>query len=759
MVLKNIIKYGKYQRKSLKFDISAGIVLFLVAIPLCLGIALASNAPILSGIIAAIIGGIIVGFLSSSNISVTGPTPAMAAFTILAIGELQGFNVFLLALLFAGIFQILLGIIRSGFIAEYLPYNVIQGVLCAIGILLIIKQLPFTFTTATNLVEMKQYLLEMTEVLTTHDLFTLSYPLNTGAIIISLVTISILIAFDNLKKAKLKISGPIIAILFAFLLNELFIYFRPDIAQQSLQLIFFPDFANIKELSSILTFPDFSAITNPKVFIIAILLSFVASMESLISIKAIKRLTKNRHYVSIDRELASQGVGNLTSGILGGLPMTVAIIQSSINNEARAKSKLATIIHGVLILLTIFLFPEFLNRIPISALATILVYTGYKLTKPSIYVDIFKQGIDRSIPFIATIIGILIFNLMIGLTLGLILSLFFILKSNSQVRLDIIQEHYPSGVTNRLILPQHTTFLNKASIVAELQAMPQNSQLIIDARYADYIDKEIIEFIKLFKEQQASKRKISINLIGFKDSYDIHDYIDFINVTTYDIQSALTPEEVLVILKEGNQRFLNDTNIHRSTKIDIKYTAKTQHPIAVILACIDSRVPVETIFDMSFGDIFCIRIAGNIINDDILASIEFATAIAKAKLIVVLGHTGCGAISAACDDVETGHMTQLLKKIKPAINAETTTTSNRSSKNLQFVSNVTEFNIANTLLEIYNSSGILQTLIKDNTVAIVGAVYDIKTGEVRFENFADRIKSLAPKTPDILLKKLLPHHH
>ena len=369
---------------------------------------------------------------------------------------------------------------------------------------------------------------------------------------------------------------------------------------------------------------------------------------------------------------------------------------------------------------------------------------------------IYRQGMDRFFPFIITTICIVSLNLLTGILIGLAVSLFFILKSNSQVRFDIIQEIYPNGITNRLILPQQITFLNKASLIAELDGIPRHSQLIIDAHYSNYIDKEIIEFIKEFKRELAPLKDISLNLVGFKEQYNIHNFVTFINVTTYDVQAVLTPNKVLNILKEGNERFLNDTMIHRHIQSDIQHTAATQFPIAVVLGCIDSRVPIETIFDMSFGDIFCIRIAGNVVNNDILASIEYACDLAGAKLIVVLGHTGCGAIKAACDNVKQGHITELLKKIKPAILAETTTiaTEHRHSDNSDFVNSVMELNIANTLQQVYQNSEILRSITEEGNLGLVGAVYDINTGQVNFKDFSSSIEKLGQEGNLLLIEKI-----
>ncbi|ETO93727.1 bifunctional SulP family inorganic anion transporter/carbonic anhydrase [Legionella oakridgensis] len=751
----NFRKLRVYKRRALKFDFIAAIVVFLVAIPLCLGIALASGAPLFSGILSGIIGGIVVGSLSGSQVSVSGPAAGMAAVVLAAIAQLGDFNTFLLALTLAGLLQIMVGSLRAGFIADYVPSNVIQGLLCAIGLLLIIKQLPLAFTLSSDLAELKMHLLETTEGLTLKPLYELSFHINSGAMLLSLISFAILIFFSKTNIAWLKvIPGPIVVVIAGIILNELFVLSDSYLAQNSPQLVNIPEHDGFSDFLSQLQSPTWSAWNNPKVYLYAFILATVASLESLLNVKAGEKLDRKRRYCSKDQELFAQGFGNLISGLIGGIPITSVIVRTSVNIQAGSKTKVSTILHGLFILFAVMLIPQALNKIPLSSLAAILIYTGYKLTSPSIYLNIFRQGLDRFIPFIATVISIVVFNLLAGILLGLLVSLFYILKSNSQVRLDIIKEFYPNGVTNRLILPQQTTFLNKASLVAELDSIPRNSQLIIDARYSDYIDKEIVEFLKEFKNEQAPHKQLSLNLIGFKDHYAIHNYIDFINVTTYDVQSMLKPSQVLNILKEGNQRFLHDNRIHRSIKTDIKYTATTQHPIAVVLGCIDSRVPVETIFDMSFGDLFCVRIAGNVVNDDVLASIEYACHVVGAKLIVVLGHTRCGAIQAACDNVEQGHITQLLAKIKPAITAETQTAQNRTSKNSDFVYHVTELNIANTLQHIYQESKILSTMMNHEDISMVGAVYDVHTGEVKFKDFSAEVTYFDKKHSNQLAEKL-----
>lgn len=751
----NMRLFRIYSKRYFKYDFVASIVVFLVAIPLCLGIALASGAPLFSGILSGIVGGVIVGIFSGSQVSVSGPAAGMAAVVLAAIAQLGDFNTFLLALTLAGILQLAIGLFKAGFVADYVPTNVVQGLLCAIGILLIIKQLPLAFSVSADFNELKMHLLETTEGLTISPLVNLSEHINEGALIISILSVFTLIYFDSTKNKILKeIPGPIVVVILGVLLNEIYQWTGSTLIQNSPQLVNIPETTGIREFFSQLEYPDWSSWTNPHVYFYAFILCVVASLESLLNLKASERLDKKRRHSSSNQELLAQGLGNTVSGLIGGIPITSVIVRTSINIHAGSKTRISTILHGLFILFAVMLIPSALNKIPLSSLAAILIYTGYKLNKPAIYKNIYSQGTDRFIPFIVTVISIIVFNLLAGILIGLTISLFYILKSNSQVRIDILKEIYPNGTTYRLVLPQQMTFLNKAALIAELDTIPRHAQLIIDARYTQYIDKEILELLKEFKEDQAPSRSIALNLSGFKDNYQIHNYIDFINVTTYDVQSNLTPAKVLNILHEGNQRFLSDSRIHRSNHVDIKYTAKTQHPIAVVLGCIDSRVPVETIFDMTFGDIFCIRVAGNVVNDDILASIEYACNVVGAKLVVVLGHTRCGAIQSACDGIKKGHITQLLDKIKPAIKAETQISVNRDGQNTQFVSKVTEINIANTMQEIYKKSEILQSMVDTDEIGIVGAIYDVNTGKVTYKSYSEEINALDGAKAKPLAEKL-----
>jgi carbonic anhydrase len=747
-------KFRIYRIKHLKFDLVAAAVVFLVALPLCIGIAMASGVPIFSGLLSGILGGILIGSLSASPISVSGPAAGIVGIVLAALTNLGDFETFLLALTFAGVLQLFIGTLRAGFIADYIPSSVIQGLLCAIGIVLIIKQIPLALTSLSSMADVKMNLLTQAEDLSLRT-FHHSFHLNNGAVVISIISLAILIFKHNLpQKWILTLPAPVLVVLFGIFTNELFILTHSPFAQLTPQLVNIPKHPGLLDFFSHIKTPNFQQWKNPLVFFYAVLIAGVSSLETLLNLKATEKLDKKRRHSSKDRELLAQGTGNLIAGLLGGLPMTSVVVRSSVNIQGGARTKMATIFHGFFILLSVLLVPHWLNKIPVSSIASILIFTGYQLSKPEIFKCFYSQGKERFLPFIITVLGIIIFNLLIGIMLGIVFSLFFILKSGSSARFDIIKEIYPRGTIHRLLLPQQITFLNKASLMAELDNIPPHSQLTIDARYANYIDKEIIELIKEFKNEEAQQRGISLNLIGFKERYDIHNFVDFITVTTYDAQSQLLPTQVLKILKEGNLRFLTEKGIHRSIKIDLKHTAKNQHPIAVFLGCIDSRVPVETIFDMGFGDLFCARIAGNVINEDILASLEYACHVIGSKLIVILGHTRCGAIAAACDHVKEGHITHLLAKIEPAIEVETTTVNNRTSRNQAFVKNVTELNIAHTLQRIYHQSEILKKMINSGQVGLVGAIYDVNTGEAKFKDYSQAIQLFNQNKHELLIEKL-----
>ncbi|MCL1127147.1 bifunctional SulP family inorganic anion transporter/carbonic anhydrase [Shewanella surugensis] len=392
---------------------------------------------------------------------------------------------------------------------------------------------------------------------------------------------------------------------------------------------------------------------------------------------------------SRNRELVAQGIGNSLSGLLGGLPITSVIVRSSANITMGAKSKLSAIFHGLLLLLSLLFITSWLRDIPLAALAMILIFTGYKLCRFAVFKAMYQNGGLYFIPFILTLFGILIWSLLTGIIIGLIASSLVILYRHSRCHITQVEEHYPDGIITRILLPQSVTFLHKKMLTKTLDDFPKGAHLLIDACGSDYIDHDVVGLLKEFKDKMAPIKNITVNFEGFTPPYADLVEDSIIRVTGIDSQQKLSFAQILSILKEGNQRFLKNQQIHRDHPQQLKATAASQHPLAIVLTCIDSRVPVELIFDLSIGDIFVSRIAGTVVNDDVIAGMEYASQFAGAKLIVVMGHTQCGAIGAAVDNIKDEHLQSLVEKIVPAINQETDTPiEERNSRNKDYVNAV-----------------------------------------------------------------------
>lgn len=431
--------------QSITADFSASIVVFLVALPLCLGIALGSQAPLFSGIIAGVVGGIVIGFLSNSSLSVSGPAAGLIAIVVLGIQKLGSFEAFLLAAFIAGILQILFGYLRFGSLGDFIPNAVIKGMLAAIGIILIIKQIPH-FVGYDKNSEADEALMDPQgeKFLNLFDIVSNISPLAIGIGIIS-VLIMLLWETKFLKKYRaLKfIPAPLIAVIIGAMINYYFILSNSELALQQEHLVTLPPLNNLSDLNSILLFPDFSAVLNHHIWGIAITIALVASIETLLCIEATDKIDPLKRRTNGNRELKAQGVGNTLSAMLGGLPITSVIVRSSANVNAGAQSKFSAIFHGAWLLLAVIFIPHFLDKIPYAALAAILIITGFKLTKPSIFKDLYRLGADQLIPFIVTILAILFTNLLLGICIGIIISFAFILYSNFKSSLMIVHNEKP----------------------------------------------------------------------------------------------------------------------------------------------------------------------------------------------------------------------------------------------------------------------------------------------------------------------------
>lgn len=504
----------------IKYDAKAGIIVFLIALPLCLGIAQASGAPLFSGLVAGIVGGIVVGSLSGSQLSVVGPAAGLTAIVLAAISDLGGFDIFLCSVMVAGAIQLLLGFAKAGSIASYFPNSVIQGMLAGIGLTIILKQIPEALGYDGKGHE---------RMVDADDGFSWKYiasafdHMEMGAIIISITGILLLLLWTTkpLKKLQLLPAGLVVVIL-GVLINEYFKLSSPDLFLGEIHLVSLPVATSIGEFFGHFTAPDFEGFTNPKVWQTGVVIAVVASIETLLCIEATDKLDPQKRYTPTDRELKAQGVGNMISGLIGGLPITSVIVRSSANVNAGGKTKASTIIHGFLLLICIGTIPVILNLIPKASLAAILIYTGYKLCNPKTFKHMWKEGgITQFAPFIVTTLAVVSLDLLKGVGIGMAISIFFLLRQNMRIPFYYQRNSFIKGELIKISLAQEVSFLNKASIKTTLEKLPENSNVIIDASNTEYIDFDVLDLVKEFYHTRAKDKNIKMSLVGFKNVYRV----------------------------------------------------------------------------------------------------------------------------------------------------------------------------------------------------------------------------------------------
>lgn len=520
---------------NLKSDFASGLVVFLVALPLCLGIAMASGAPLFSGIISGVIGGIVVGYLSKSHISVSGPAAGLTAIILTAITDLGAFDVFLTAVFIAGLIQLALGFIKAGSISNYFPTNVIEGMLAGIGIIIILKQLPHAFGYDSDF-EGDMAFAQADGNNTFSTLFGVLNYIQLGSIIISFVSIAILIVWDKitfLKKLKL-VPGALVAVVIGVVLNEIFVATGSSLAMMKEHLVSLPVPTTLEEFKQIIVTPNFSGITNPKVWVVGLTIAIVASIETLLCIEASDRMDVHKRYTDTNVELKAQGIGNIVSSLLGGLPMTSVVVRSSANNNAGAKSKMSAIIHGVLLLVSVLTIPLILNKIPLATLAAILILVGYKLAKPATFKHFWDNGKYQFIPFIVTLLAVVFLDLLKGVALGIIISIIFILRGNLKRAYSFRKEEYVDGDVIHIDLAQEVSFLNKSAIKLTLNEIPENSRVIINAHDTVYIAHDILDLIREFKATRAKDENIKVKLKGFKKEYQLENSTEGQNHVTIE---------------------------------------------------------------------------------------------------------------------------------------------------------------------------------------------------------------------------------
>lgn len=533
-------------KKYLKSDLQAGMVVFLVALPLCLGIALASGAPLFSGIISGVIGGIVVGFFSGSQLSVSGPAAGLTAIILAAIASLGSFETFLLAGVLAGILQLVLGYIKAGVVSNYLPSNVIEGMLAAIGIIIILTQLPHAI--GYDVINEGDYFhinKDGKHVLFETLIDAVNF-MNPGALIIVIASLAVIIAFEKvefLKKIK-AIPSALVAVLTGVIINESFRMTGSSLLVGPDHLVSLPVPDSMSAFLSQFSLPDFAQITNKEVWVVALTIAAVASIETLLCIEAADKLDPLRRYTNTNRELKAQGLGNILSCMIGGIPMTSVIVRSSANVNSGGRTKIAAISHGVFLLVAVLAIPMLLNKIPLASLAAVLIVIGFKLASPRVFIHMWKNSKKfQFIPFVVTVIAIIFTDLLVGVGIGLAVSIYFILRGNLRLAYFFKQEDYSSDKTIHMELAQEVSFLNKAAIKQTFAHIPENSSLVLDASHSIYIDHDVLLMIKEFVSLGAPEKNINVKLTGFRKEYKIENTDVHVTAILSD-KNLVSPKEV-----------------------------------------------------------------------------------------------------------------------------------------------------------------------------------------------------------------------
>ncbi len=505
---------------SLRHDLPASIVVFFVAVPLCLGIALASGAPLFSGLIAGIVGGIVVGALSNSSLGVSGPAAGLAVIVLTAIQSLGAFDIFLLAVVLAGVFQIVMGLLKGGVIGYYFPSSVIKGMLTGIGIIIFLKQIPHAFGYDGDY-EGDLSFWQMDGENTFSELSNMWSYLSPGAIIVSIVSLFILISWDVyfMKKHKFfrLVQGPLVAVAFGIIYQIIAKSLFPEFAIEAEHLVSVPVAGSFSGFINQFTLPDFAQIGNAEVWVVALTLAVVASLETLLSVEATDKLDPYKRITNTNRELFAQGTGNIISGLIGGLPVTQVIVRSSANVQSGGKTKLSAIIHGFLLLICVALIPFVLNMIPLAVLACILFVVGYKLAKPTLFKQMYRLGWSQFAPFLVTILGIVFTDLLRGIAIGFLVALVILLRNSFKNSHFLHKEVVENGKRKvKMTLAEEVSFLNKGAIMKALNKLPEGSHLTIDRSNSVHVDYDVLEVIDNYKKTAKSKG-ITVSLINRGD--------------------------------------------------------------------------------------------------------------------------------------------------------------------------------------------------------------------------------------------------
>jgi carbonic anhydrase/SulP family sulfate permease len=661
---------NKMEPKSIAKDFLSGIIVFLVALPLCLGIAIASDADPMAGLISGIIGGIIVGLFSGSHTSVSGPAAGLTAIVAAQIANLPSYEAFLLAVVVGGVIQIGLGVLKAGALSAFFPSSVIKGLLAAIGVILIFKQLPLLFGYSKDMglpfghAEALEDYEQHPDAIVDHshpigdiifsfframqDVFTFDNGIQLGAISVGVFSLALLIIWDKIPRLKKSlVPAPLLVVIFGSLLGWALSRMGGNWLITPQQLVDVPGDGTLGGFVGLLRTPDFSQLANVGVYIGGITIAVVASLETLLNLDAVDKLDKKQRISPPNQELFAQGIGNVAAGMLGGIPVTSVVIRGSVNVNAGSETKLSAIFHGVLLLACVVLIPHVLGMVPLSCLAAILLMTGFKLASPALFKQMASEGRYQLLPFVITVVAIVLTDLLIGIWIGMALSLLFILNSNLRRPVRKIHEKHIDGDLLHIELSDQVSFLNKAALESAMREAPRGSRLLLDARRTDYIDPDVLSLIREFHDKTAPAFDITMQLVGFREQYKLLEKEDSIDFSILEAREKLTADQVLEILKAGNKRFVEGHPLDRSLLRPPVTNGQDQTAITAIVTGIDSRTPVEMIFDLGLGEAFVVRMPGAVVGPRAIGGVEYAVSVGGAKIVVVFLNSKHGA-----EDVE-----------------------------------------------------------------------------------------------------------
>ncbi|WP_400193995.1 SulP family inorganic anion transporter [Hymenobacter sp. B81] len=709
-----------------KNDLRGGLVSFLVAVPLCLGIALASGAPLFSGIIAGIVGGLVVGVLSRSAVSISGPEAGLILVVVSALEALGSFQALQLAVCVAGLLQVGLGLLRAGTISNFFPSSVIKGMLAAIGIILILKQLPHLLgydADAAESLALFPWNGGDLQGLLTHAV----RELQPTALAIAALSLAVLVLWEqDFVKSHArwsKVPGALVAIVLGVAVNEAVRAFSPGYALGGTHLVQLPVPQSLGEFAGLFTLPDFSQLTNQQVYWSAAAIALVASLEALLAVEATDELDPLKRKTPTNRELKAQGAGNLVSGLLGGLPLTSVIVRSSVSINAGGRTRLAALLHGGFLLLSVVLFPRLLNLMPWAALAAVLLVTGYKLARVSIFRQHYQAGLTEFVPFLVTIVAILLTDLLLGIAVGAGTGLFFVLRETYR-NAHFFQQYTVQGQEHlRISLGEHVSFLNKASILTVLKDLPADTTVEIDATSSAYIDRDVLSAIENFRET-ARQRNIRLVFLRKGDDYAQH------LASQPQVSGKEADFEAYYKLFENNRNWVAE-KLRRNPRYF--QDAARQTPRFLFIGCSDQHVSISEMTGTAPGEVFVHRNVANLVVStdlNLMAVLQYTVDVLQIQHIIVCGHYGCRGVKAAMQNTDAGAVADWLETVRRLLQRHQTELDELETEEQRY-RRLVELNVIEQVFNLHRTDTVQQAYQRQQPLHLHGWVYDVHNGIMR----------------------------